>query len=124
LPSGADARSRASHQHDRKHPRVHRVPCHWPETPRSTPQQSGADAARMRDGDAKLAGVAGVWLDWTVLPIALEIAVLGTLTAVLVYQLIARQRLKSTTRLPFGLFLAPAIWMGWLIQTGLPWPGP
>jgi len=26
-------------------------------------------------------------------------------------------RLRPTTRLPFGLFFAPAIWLGWLIET-------
>ncbi len=30
-------------------------------------------------GDVKLAGVAGIWLDWTILPIAVEIAALGAL---------------------------------------------
>jgi leader peptidase (prepilin peptidase) / N-methyltransferase len=73
-------------------------------------------------GDVKLAGVAGAWLDWTMLPVAVEIAALAALTAALVYQLILRQPLKATTRLPFGLFLAPSIWVGWLLQTLLPWP--
>jgi leader peptidase (prepilin peptidase) / N-methyltransferase len=75
-------------------------------------------------GDVKLAGVAGAWLDWTTIPIALEVAVLAALTAVLAHQLITRRRLHATTRLPFGLFLAPAIWVGWVIQTALPWEGP
>jgi hypothetical protein len=26
----------------------------------------------------------------------------------------------ATGRLPFGLFLAPAIWLGWLIEAMLP----
>jgi leader peptidase (prepilin peptidase)/N-methyltransferase len=75
-------------------------------------------------GDVKLAGVAGAWLDWTMLPIAIEIAALSALAAVLVEQLITRRTLKATTRLPFGLFFAPSIWIGWLLQTALPWPGP
>ncbi len=75
-------------------------------------------------GDVKLAGVAGAWLDSTTIPIALEIAVLAALTAALGYQLITRRHLQATTRLPFGLFLAPAIWVGWLIQTALPWEWP
>jgi leader peptidase (prepilin peptidase)/N-methyltransferase len=73
-------------------------------------------------GDVKLAGVAGAWLDWTMLPVAVEIAALAALTGVLAHQLITRQDLKTTTRLPFGLFLAPAIWIGWLLQSALPWP--
>jgi leader peptidase (prepilin peptidase) / N-methyltransferase len=75
-------------------------------------------------GDVKLAGVAGAWLDWMTIPIALEIAVLAALTAALAHQLVTRRRLQATTRLPFGLFFAPAIWVGWIIQTALPWEWP
>ncbi|MGA9323875.1 MAG: hypothetical protein WBW06_22710 [Xanthobacteraceae bacterium] len=28
-----------------------------------------------------------------------------------------RDQLRLTSRLPFGLFLAPAIWLGWLLQS-------
>ena len=35
-------------------------------------------------GDVKLAGVAGVWLDWTDLPMAVEIAALSALAATLI----------------------------------------
>ncbi|MBV9287477.1 MAG: prepilin peptidase, partial [Hyphomicrobiales bacterium] len=38
-------------------------------------------------GDVKLAAVAGVWLDWTDLPIAVEIAALSALSAALVGRL-------------------------------------
>jgi leader peptidase (prepilin peptidase)/N-methyltransferase len=58
------------------------------------------------------------------LPIVIEIAALSALTAVLINQVITRRALKPTTRLPFGLFLAPSIWIGWLVQTALPWPWP
>lgn len=75
-------------------------------------------------GDVKLAGVAGAWLDWTMLPVAVEIAALSALTAVLVHQAFTRRAVKPSTRLPFGLFFAPAIWVGWLLQSALPWPGP
>jgi leader peptidase (prepilin peptidase)/N-methyltransferase len=27
--------------------------------------------------------------------------------------------MRATARLPFGLFLAPAIWLGWLLQATL-----
>jgi leader peptidase (prepilin peptidase)/N-methyltransferase len=68
-------------------------------------------------GDVKLAGVAGVWLDWWVLPVAIEIAALAAIAVYAVRFLYRRQpsaRLK--TKLPFGLFLAPAIWVGWLLE--------
>jgi leader peptidase (prepilin peptidase)/N-methyltransferase len=73
-------------------------------------------------GDVKLAAVAGAWLDWTMLPVAIEMAALAALATVLTNQVITGQRFKLTARLPFGLFLAPAIWIGWLLQTILPGP--
>ena len=73
-------------------------------------------------GDVKLAAVAGAWLDWTMLPVAVEIAALAALGAVLVHQLFTRQALKLTARLPFGLFFAPAIWIAWILQAALPGP--
>ena len=68
-------------------------------------------------GDVKLAGVAGVWLEWWVLPVAIEIAALAAIAvyaARFLYRRRASARLK--TKLPFGLFLAPAIWVGWLLE--------
>jgi len=67
-------------------------------------------------GDVKLAGVAGVWLDWWVLPVAIEIAALAAIAVYAVRFLYGRRPpagLKA--KLPFGLFLAPAIWAGWLL---------
>lgn len=70
-------------------------------------------------GDVKLAAVAGVWLDWPVLPIAIEIAALAALATYALRRYVLRHRLRPTSRLPFGLFFAPAIWIGWLLQTTL-----
>lgn len=67
-------------------------------------------------GDVKLAAVAGVWLDWTLIPVAIECA---ALTALAVYgsrQFVLRHPLRASARLPFGLFLAPAIWLCWLLE--------
>jgi leader peptidase (prepilin peptidase)/N-methyltransferase len=67
-------------------------------------------------GDVKLAAVAGTWLDWGAMPVAIEIA---AVTALIVYgarRLILDRPIGATTRLPFGLFFAPAIWLGWLLQ--------
>jgi leader peptidase (prepilin peptidase) / N-methyltransferase len=66
-------------------------------------------------GDVKLAAVAGVWLDWAVIPAAIEIAALTALFAYMASQLILRHPVEATAKLPFGLFFAPAIWLGWLI---------
>lgn len=67
-------------------------------------------------GDVKLAGVAGVWLGWWVLPVAIEIAALA---ALLVYatRLLRGRAPDRSLKLPFGLFFAPAIWIGWLLES-------
>jgi len=70
-------------------------------------------------GDVKLAGVAGVWLDWSTIPIAIEIAAVAALAAYLVLHFYFRRTVRPTTRLPFGLFLAPAIWIAWILETTL-----
>ncbi len=69
-------------------------------------------------GDVKLVGVAGAWLGWMMLPIAIEIAALAALAAYTVRWLFG-DALRRTTRVPFGLFLAPAIWLCWLLSTGI-----
>jgi leader peptidase (prepilin peptidase) / N-methyltransferase len=71
-------------------------------------------------GDVKLAAVAGVWLDWPSIPLAFEIAALAALSACLARWLVSGRSVRATTRLPFGLFLAPAIWIAWLGETLLP----
>jgi leader peptidase (prepilin peptidase) / N-methyltransferase len=70
-------------------------------------------------GDVKLAGVAGIWLDWPILPIAVEIAACAALSVYLLRQFVLRRPIESTARLPFGLFFAPAIWIGWVLGTAL-----
>jgi leader peptidase (prepilin peptidase) / N-methyltransferase len=67
-------------------------------------------------GDVKLAGVAGAWLDWQMLPVAVEIAAVAALAAYLMRQLVRGRSIRSTGMLPFGLFFAPAIWLGWVLQ--------
>jgi leader peptidase (prepilin peptidase) / N-methyltransferase len=69
-------------------------------------------------GDVKLAGVAGAWLDWTMLPIAVEIAALAAL-AIFTLHWLRGGSLRRTTRVPFGLFFAPAIWLCWLLATAI-----
>ena len=64
-------------------------------------------------GDVKLAFVVGAWLDWIMIPVAIEIAALGALVAYGAWRAIGKQALNPTSRLPFGLFFAPAIWLSW-----------
>ena len=68
-------------------------------------------------GDVKLAAVAGAWLGWTTMPIAVEIAALVALAAYALSRIVGGRPLRATGRLPFGLFLAPAIWLCWLLET-------
>jgi leader peptidase (prepilin peptidase) / N-methyltransferase len=66
-------------------------------------------------GDVKLAAVAGVWLDWVSISVAVDVAALSALAAVLILAVRGR-RVTGTSAIPFGLFFAPAIWLAWLLQ--------
>jgi leader peptidase (prepilin peptidase) / N-methyltransferase len=70
-------------------------------------------------GDVKLAAVAGAWLDWLILPTAIEIAAISALALYATRRYILGIPFDPTSRMPFGLFLAPAIWLGWLWQTAV-----
>jgi len=70
-------------------------------------------------GDVKLAGACGVWLAWSTIPVAIEIAALAALTVYVVRQLAGDRVMSATARMPFGLFLAPAIWVGWFLEQTL-----
>jgi leader peptidase (prepilin peptidase) / N-methyltransferase len=67
-------------------------------------------------GDVKLAAVAGAWLDWLAMPIALEAAAASAVIFYVAHQTFSGQEIRGTSRLPFGLFFAPAIWLAWLVQ--------
>jgi leader peptidase (prepilin peptidase)/N-methyltransferase len=67
-------------------------------------------------GDVKLAGVAGAWLDWTTVPLVIEIAALAAISTYVTRQFLLARPIHAASRMPFGLFLAPAIWLGWLIE--------
>jgi leader peptidase (prepilin peptidase)/N-methyltransferase len=64
-------------------------------------------------GDVKLAFVAGAWLEWAMIPVAVEIAALAAILTYIVPRISPRP-INTSTRLPFGLFFAPAIWLSWL----------
>jgi leader peptidase (prepilin peptidase)/N-methyltransferase len=68
-------------------------------------------------GDVKLAGVAGAWLEWTTMPIAVEIAALSALAVYGLRHFALGRPLSATSRIPFGLFFAPAIWFAWMIES-------
>ena len=82
--------------------------------------RSGYQSLRGRQGlgwgDVKLAGVAGAWLDWLTIPIALQLAALTAIAAYLLRQIVLGRPISQTSRLPFGFFFAPAIWICWLLE--------
>lgn len=65
-------------------------------------------------GDVKLAAVCGAWLDLATVVAVIELAALAAIAAYLANAALRKERLRRTAFLPFGLFLAPAIWVGWL----------
>jgi leader peptidase (prepilin peptidase)/N-methyltransferase len=70
-------------------------------------------------GDVKLAAVAGAWLDWLTMPIAIEIAALTALGVIGIRYYAAGRQLEAALKFPFGLFLAPSIWACWLLEATL-----
>jgi leader peptidase (prepilin peptidase) / N-methyltransferase len=72
-------------------------------------------------GDIKLAGVAGAWLGLATVFAAIELATLTALGAYFLTGAIRKRPPKATAFLPFGLFLAPAIWLGWLAEALVDW---
>jgi leader peptidase (prepilin peptidase)/N-methyltransferase len=70
-------------------------------------------------GDIKLAAVAGVWLDWIALLVAVELAVVVALISYLLRHYLSKRPMRATNALPLGLYLAPAVWVGWLFQAVL-----
>ena len=67
-------------------------------------------------GDVKLVAVAGAWLDWMTVAGVVEGAALSALAVYLLRGLIARRPRRAGIVMPFGAFLAPAIWIGWLAE--------
>ena len=72
-------------------------------------------------GDIKLAATAGAWLSLVTLFAVVELATLSALGAYFLTGAIRKRPLKATAFLPFGLFLAPAIWLGWLAEALVDW---
>ena len=66
-------------------------------------------------GDVKLAAVAGVWLDWFAITCAVEIAALAALVTIAILA-VRGMAITGKTRVPFGCFFAPAIWLAWLVD--------
>lgn len=67
-------------------------------------------------GDVKLASVAGAWTGFTGLPAVLLLACFLAISSILIAYFRNRQAVTGATRIPFGAYLAPSIWVIWLHQ--------
>lgn len=64
-------------------------------------------------GDVKLAAAGGVWLGWELFPVAVLLAAIAAILWVAAVAAIERNW-SGQRKIPFGAFLAPAIWVAWI----------
>jgi leader peptidase (prepilin peptidase)/N-methyltransferase len=67
-------------------------------------------------GDVKLAAAGAPFLAWPTLPIALLVASVGGLLAVASRGLNAGKMPDRAAEIPFGAFLAPALWLAFMLE--------
>jgi leader peptidase (prepilin peptidase)/N-methyltransferase len=67
-------------------------------------------------GDVKLAAAGATLLAWPTLPIALLVASAGGLLAIASRSVTHRKWPDRKAEIPFGAFLAPAIWIAFLLE--------
>jgi leader peptidase (prepilin peptidase)/N-methyltransferase len=67
-------------------------------------------------GDVKLMAAGALWLSWISLPYALVMAAFAAIMVIVVRGIRQRAWLDRTTEIPFGAFLAPAIWAAFFLE--------
>ncbi len=67
-------------------------------------------------GDVKLMAVGALWLSWISLPYALVMAAFAAIMVIVLRGIRQRAWLDRTTEIPFGAFLAPAIWAAFFLE--------
>lgn len=67
-------------------------------------------------GDVKLAAAAGAWTAWQDLSNVVLLAAVAALGFALIRAVVQRNGLAGTERIAFGAFLAPAIWVVWVLR--------
>jgi leader peptidase (prepilin peptidase)/N-methyltransferase len=67
-------------------------------------------------GDVKLASVGGAWTGWQDLPLLLLMASVLALGLIIAETILRRSTMRATTKVPFGAFLAPSIWIIWALD--------
>lgn len=65
-------------------------------------------------GDVKLAATGGVWLGWEAFPAAVTLAAVGAIVWIAGTAALKRGWPRDR-KIPFGAFLAPAIWVCWIL---------
>jgi leader peptidase (prepilin peptidase)/N-methyltransferase len=68
-------------------------------------------------GDVKLAAAGGAWTGWEHLADVVLLAATPALAFAMALAALRRRGLTGTERVPFGAFLAPAIWAVWVLRT-------
>jgi leader peptidase (prepilin peptidase) / N-methyltransferase len=66
-------------------------------------------------GDVKLAAAGAIWLEWSQLPMALLIAAAAGILAFAAQATLSRTPIRAVSVIPFGAFLAPAMWLVWFV---------
>lgn len=67
-------------------------------------------------GDVKLMAAGALWLSWISLPYALVMAAFAAIMVIVMRGIRQRAWLDRTTEIPFGAFLAPAIWAAFFLE--------
>jgi leader peptidase (prepilin peptidase)/N-methyltransferase len=75
-----------------------------------------ADKEGLGLGDVKLMAAGAVILSWASLPYALVLAAVAAIGVVALRSLRQRTRIDRAMEIPFGAFLAPAIWAAFLVD--------
>ena len=67
-------------------------------------------------GDVKLAGAGAAWLSWPHIATSLLIAVGAAIAVIVGRSIVEKEHIRAHAAVPFGTFLAPAIWIAWFVQ--------
>jgi leader peptidase (prepilin peptidase) / N-methyltransferase len=67
-------------------------------------------------GDVKLGAAAGAWTGWQNLSVVFLLASTLALSFIVAQTILRRAPLSNTAKVPFGAFLAAAIWLIWLLD--------
>lgn len=67
-------------------------------------------------GDVKLLGAGAAWISWPYIALMLLVASVAALALVVLRSLLLGERIRTDIAIPFGAFLAPSIWIAWLVE--------